>query len=126
MYGLMYLPEAVKDKNVKIKIATNTSELCEWHNSYCNMFIMIPRFGFVLMLLLVQVQALEKRLNDQFVMRRALEKALGYKPCAILSSNENCIPKVKLLFLFQCSESEKREKEIKRKRFYHFIIMIYF
>nr|CAB3501525.1 unnamed protein product [Digitaria exilis] len=40
-----------------------------------------------------EVQALEKRLNDQFVMRRALEKALGYKPCAILSSNESSIPK---------------------------------
>nr|CAB3496604.1 unnamed protein product [Digitaria exilis] len=40
-----------------------------------------------------EVQALEKRLNDQFVMRRALEKALGYKPCPILSSNESCIPK---------------------------------
>lgn len=40
-----------------------------------------------------EVQVLEKRLNDQFVMRRALEKALGYKPCAILSSNESCIPK---------------------------------
>ncbi|KAG8074121.1 hypothetical protein GUJ93_ZPchr0006g42246 [Zizania palustris] len=26
-------------------------------------------------------------------MRRALEKALGYKPCAIHSSNESCIPK---------------------------------
>ncbi|KAG2553637.1 hypothetical protein PVAP13_9KG538326 [Panicum virgatum] len=40
-----------------------------------------------------EVQVLEKRLNDQFVMRRALEKALGYKPCSILSSNESCIPK---------------------------------
>ncbi|TVU47848.1 hypothetical protein EJB05_07462, partial [Eragrostis curvula] len=40
-----------------------------------------------------EVQILEKRLNDQFVMRRALEKALGYKPCAVHSSNESCIPK---------------------------------
>lgn len=40
-----------------------------------------------------EVQVLEKRLNDQFVMRRALEKALGYKPCAIHASSENCIPK---------------------------------
>ncbi|PUZ42095.1 hypothetical protein GQ55_9G557000 [Panicum hallii var. hallii] len=40
-----------------------------------------------------EVQVLEERLNDQFVMRRALEKALGYKPCSILSSNESCIPK---------------------------------
>ncbi|XP_062216325.1 uncharacterized protein LOC133916600 isoform X2 [Phragmites australis] len=40
-----------------------------------------------------EVQILEKRLNDQFVMRRALEKALGYKPCAIHSSNESSIPK---------------------------------
>ncbi|KAK3150933.1 hypothetical protein QOZ80_3AG0239570 [Eleusine coracana subsp. coracana] len=41
-----------------------------------------------------EVQILEKRLNDQFVMRRALENALGYKPCAIHhSSNESCIPK---------------------------------
>jgi hypothetical protein len=58
-----------------------------------------------------EVQVLEERLNDQFVMRRALEKALGYKPCSILSSNESCIPKVKLLF--QCSESGMREKENK-------------
>ncbi|KAF8673819.1 hypothetical protein HU200_048577 [Digitaria exilis] len=101
MYGLMYLSKVVKDKNAKIEIAINTSELREWHNSYCNMYIMILRFGFVLMMLPVQVQALEKRLNDQFVMRRALEKALGYKPCPILSSNESCIPKVKLLLLFQ-------------------------
>ncbi|CAN6290159.1 unnamed protein product [Urochloa humidicola] len=40
-----------------------------------------------------EVQVLEKRLNDQFVMRRALEKALGYKPGAILSSSDSCIPK---------------------------------
>jgi len=69
------------------------------------------------MMLLPQVQVLEKRLNDQFVMRRALEKALGYKPCSILSSNESCIPKVKLLF--QCSDSGMREKENKRKYLRH-------
>ncbi|KAL6867567.1 hypothetical protein ACP4OV_015591 [Aristida adscensionis] len=40
-----------------------------------------------------EVQILEERLNDQFAMRRALEKALGYKPCALHSSNESCIPK---------------------------------
>ncbi|XP_062210432.1 uncharacterized protein LOC133911947 [Phragmites australis] len=40
-----------------------------------------------------EVQILEERLNDQFVMRHALEKALCYKPCAIRSSNESCIPK---------------------------------
>ncbi|XP_066354677.1 uncharacterized protein [Miscanthus floridulus] len=40
-----------------------------------------------------EVQVLEKRLNDQFVMHRALEKALGYKPCTIHASSENCIPK---------------------------------
>uniref|UniRef100_A0A0A9G4S1 DUF547 domain-containing protein n=1 Tax=Arundo donax TaxID=35708 RepID=A0A0A9G4S1_ARUDO len=40
-----------------------------------------------------EVQILEKRLNDQFVMRCALEKALGYKPCTVHSSNESCIPK---------------------------------
>jgi hypothetical protein len=51
------------------------------------------------MMLVLQVQVLEKRLNDQFVMRRALEKALGYKPCAIHASSENCIPKVKVLLL---------------------------
>jgi len=62
------------------------------------------------MMLLPQVQVLEKRLNDQFVTRRALEKALGYKPCSILPSN---IPKVKLPF--QCSASGMREKENKRK-----------
>ncbi|KAK3147927.1 hypothetical protein QOZ80_3BG0288450 [Eleusine coracana subsp. coracana] len=45
-------------------------------------------------MLVLQVQILEKRLNDQFVMRCALEKALGYKPCATHhSSNESCIPK---------------------------------
>jgi hypothetical protein len=60
------------------------------------------------MMLLLQVQVLEKRLNDQFVVRRALEKALGYKPCAILSSNESCIPKVKLLL--QCGGSRKTKK----------------
>ena len=54
---------------------------------------------FIFMMLVLQVQVLEKRLNDQFVMRRALEKALGYKPCAIHASNENCIPKVKVLLL---------------------------
>ncbi|KAL6648532.1 hypothetical protein ACP70R_012756 [Stipagrostis hirtigluma subsp. patula] len=40
-----------------------------------------------------EVQILEERLNDQFAMRRALEKALGYKPCAVHSPNESCIPK---------------------------------
>uniref|UniRef100_A0A0D9VRL7 Globin domain-containing protein n=1 Tax=Leersia perrieri TaxID=77586 RepID=A0A0D9VRL7_9ORYZ len=44
--------------------------------------------------LALQVQNLEKRLNDQFAMRRALEKALCCKPCAIHSSNESCIPKL--------------------------------
>lgn len=39
-----------------------------------------------------EVRVLEKRLDDQFVMRRALEKALGYKPCAIHASSGNCIP----------------------------------
>ena len=48
-------------------------------------------------MLILQVQILEERLNDQFVMRRALEKALCYKPCAIRSSNESCTPKVKIL-----------------------------
>ncbi|KAL5219128.1 hypothetical protein ABZP36_019812 [Zizania latifolia] len=42
--------------------------------------------------LIQEVQHLENRLNDQFAMRRALEKALGYKPCAIHSSNQSCIP----------------------------------
>ena len=74
------------------------------------------------MMLLPQVQVLEKRLNDQFVMRRALEKALGYKPCSILSSNESCIPKVKLLF--QCSDSGMREKENKRK-YLHLMKLIF-
>jgi hypothetical protein len=54
-------------------------------------------YFLVLIMLLLQVQILEKRLNDQFVMRHALEKALGYKPCAIHSSNESYIPKVNLL-----------------------------
>lgn len=39
-----------------------------------------------------EVRVLEKRLDDQFVMRRALEKALGYKPCAVHASSVNCIP----------------------------------
>uniref|UniRef100_A0ACD5XMU8 Uncharacterized protein n=1 Tax=Avena sativa TaxID=4498 RepID=A0ACD5XMU8_AVESA len=43
--------------------------------------------------LVQEVQHLEKRLNDQFAMRRALEKALGQKPCAIHSSKDCCIPK---------------------------------
>jgi hypothetical protein len=50
-------------------------------------------------MLVLQVQVLEKRLDDQFVMRRALEKALGYKPCAIHASSGNCIPEVKVLLL---------------------------
>lgn len=43
--------------------------------------------------LVQEVQHLEKRLNDQFAMRSALEKALGHKPCAVHSSKDCCIPK---------------------------------
>ncbi|KAF7041643.1 hypothetical protein CFC21_051410 [Triticum aestivum] len=43
--------------------------------------------------LVQEVQHLEKRLNDQFAMRRALEKALGHKPCAINLSRDCYIPK---------------------------------
>lgn len=53
----------------------------------------LPRTTELPCSLIQEVQHLEKRLNDQFAMRRALEKALGYKPCAIHSSNESCIPK---------------------------------
>ncbi|KAI4993448.1 hypothetical protein ZWY2020_007761 [Hordeum vulgare] len=43
--------------------------------------------------LVQEVQHLEKRLNDQFAMRRALEKALGHKPCAIHLSKDCYLPK---------------------------------
>lgn len=43
--------------------------------------------------LVQEVQHLEKRLNDQFAMRHALEKALGHKPCAIHLSKDCCVPK---------------------------------
>lgn len=43
--------------------------------------------------LVEEVQHLENRLNDQFAMRSALEKALGYKPCAAQLSKDCCIPK---------------------------------
>ncbi|KAF7054827.1 hypothetical protein CFC21_062442 [Triticum aestivum] len=43
--------------------------------------------------LVQEVQHLEKRLNDQFAMRRALEKALGHKPCAINLSRDCYLPK---------------------------------
>jgi hypothetical protein len=76
-------------------------------------------YFLVLIMLVLQVQILEKRLNDQFVMRRALEKALGYKPCAIHSSNESCIPKVNVLWSSAFITG-------KRKWFYHITVMIYF
>lgn len=78
---------------------------------------------FILTMLVLQVQVLEKRLNDQFIMRRALEKALGYKPCAIHTSSENCIPKVKVLLLYS-SQSGRAKK--KCGKIYHIILMFYF
>ncbi|KAJ0981787.1 hypothetical protein J5N97_010042 [Dioscorea zingiberensis] len=41
-----------------------------------------------------EIQQLEKRLKDQFMVRRALEKALGYKSSAIDSSNDSSMPKL--------------------------------
>jgi hypothetical protein len=58
--------------------------------------IFLPVFFSYLRMLVLQVRVLEKRLDDQFVMRRALEKALGYKPCAVHASSVNCIPEVKV------------------------------
>ncbi|KAF9609400.1 hypothetical protein IFM89_015741 [Coptis chinensis] len=40
-----------------------------------------------------EILQLEKRLNDQFAERRALEKALGYKSFSHDSSNETSVPK---------------------------------
>ena len=74
-------------------------------------------------MLLLQVQVLEKRLNDQFVMRRALEKALGYKPCTIHASSENCIPKVKVLLLYSSASGRAKKK---CRNIYHIIPMFYF
>ncbi|KAM0938020.1 putative ternary complex factor MIP1, leucine-zipper [Dioscorea sansibarensis] len=41
-----------------------------------------------------EIQQLEKRLKDQFMVRRALEKALGYSSSAIDSSNDSSMPKL--------------------------------
>ncbi|PKA65956.1 hypothetical protein AXF42_Ash010365 [Apostasia shenzhenica] len=40
-----------------------------------------------------EIIQLERRLKDQLFMRRALEKALGYRPTAIVSSNDSFMPK---------------------------------
>jgi hypothetical protein len=80
----------------------------------------ISTWFFILTMLVLQVQVLEKRLNDQFIMRCALEKALGYKPCAIHTSSENCIPKVKVLLLYS-SQSGRAKKSVER-----FTILIYY
>ncbi|KAL5704935.1 hypothetical protein ACHQM5_023291 [Ranunculus cassubicifolius] len=40
-----------------------------------------------------EIQQLEKRLDDQFAVRKALEKALGYKSFAYDSSKEYAVPK---------------------------------
>ncbi|KAJ0966962.1 hypothetical protein J5N97_023879 [Dioscorea zingiberensis] len=40
------------------------------------------------------LRQLEKPLKDQFMVRRALEKALGYKSSAIDSSNDSSMPKL--------------------------------
>jgi len=74
-------------------------------------------------MLLLQVQVLEKRLNDQFVMRRALEKALGYKPCTIHASSENCIPKVKVLLLYSSASGRAKKKVWKYLPYYSNVLL---
>lgn len=44
--------------------------------------------------LLMQIQQLEKRLQDQFQVRHALENALGYKTSSRDSTTELSMPKV--------------------------------
>ncbi|KAK1323082.1 hypothetical protein QJS10_CPA02g00101 [Acorus calamus] len=52
-----------------------------------------PPLGANLQTSLREIQQLEKRLNGQIVVRRALEKALGYRSSALDTSNENLVPK---------------------------------
>ncbi|KAK1276960.1 Non-symbiotic hemoglobin 1 [Acorus gramineus] len=52
-----------------------------------------PPLGANLQTSLKEIQQLEKRLNGQIVVRRALEKALGYRSSALDTSNENSVPK---------------------------------
>jgi hypothetical protein len=44
----------------------------------------------------MQIQQLERRLQDQFEVRTTLEKALGYKSSSLVHSNEKMIPKVSI------------------------------
>ena len=73
------------------------------------------------MRLFVQVRQLEKRLNAQFAMRHAVEKALGHKPCAIRLSKDCCIPKVKFFFFDIVLLEEADNSEFK-----HIILISYF
>ena len=41
----------------------------------------------------INIHQLKKRLQDQFVLRYALEKALGYKTSAVDASNDCSMPK---------------------------------
>ena len=44
----------------------------------------------------LQILQLEKRLQDQLMVRGALEKALGFRSSALNSSNDMLMPKVAL------------------------------
>ncbi|KAL6012433.1 hypothetical protein ACLOJK_002922 [Asimina triloba] len=46
-----------------------------------------------------EILQLERRLQDQFTVRRALEKALGYTSSSHVASNENLMPKVLLPYV---------------------------
>ncbi|KAK1293617.1 hypothetical protein QJS10_CPB17g02579 [Acorus calamus] len=52
-----------------------------------------PSLGIGLQTSLKEIQHLEKRLNGQILVRRALERALGYRSSAIDTSNEILMPK---------------------------------
>ncbi|KAJ0961718.1 hypothetical protein J5N97_000037 [Dioscorea zingiberensis] len=64
----------------------------EWCRGLCRFDAEV---GFVpCHLLWTELRQLEKPLKDQFMVRRALEKALGYKSSAIDSSNDSSMPKL--------------------------------
>lgn len=61
----------------------------------------------------LQILQLEKRLQDQFEVRRALETALGYRTCSNGVTNRTSMPQV-FHFRFICSNLmviSKRELE---------------
>lgn len=60
-------------------------------NPFCASKLQLYLF---LLLFCTQILQLEKRLQDQFDVRHALEKALGYRSSILHNTNEIAMPKV--------------------------------